>query len=169
MEENVTSQNGSVMIHRTRASRLWIAAAMRHDVDAPGSTDVDLSGSGDISRLTVVTRLEPGQSLRLVKLLAYGWSAKRSRPALHDQVMAALAAAHSTRWDGLVSEQRAFLDEFWSGADVEVDGDPQVQQAVRFGLFHVLQAGARTEQRPIPAKGLTGPGYDGHIFWDTES
>jgi alpha,alpha-trehalose phosphorylase len=45
----------------------------------------------------------------------------------------------------------------------------EVQQAVRFGLFHVLQAGARAEGRAIPAKGLTGPGYDGHAFWDTES
>ena len=40
---------------------------------------------------------------------------------------------------------------------------------MRFGLFHVLQAGARAEGRAIPAKGLTGPGYDGHAFWDTES
>src|SRR5262249_60268499 len=51
---------------------------------------------------------------------------------------------------------------------VEVEGDETVQQAVRFGLFHAMQAGARAEQRAIPAKGLTGPGYDGHAFWDTE-
>ena len=51
----------------------------------------------------------------------------------------------------------------------EVEGDDTIQQAVRFGLFHVLQAGARAEQRAIPAKGLTGPGYDGHTFWDTEN
>ncbi len=51
---------------------------------------------------------------------------------------------------------------------MEVEGDGQLQQAVRFALFHVLQAGARSEQRAIPAKGLTGPGYDGHAFWDTE-
>ncbi|WP_329260475.1 family 65 glycosyl hydrolase [Actinoallomurus sp. NBC_01490] len=169
MEENVTTEDCAIMIHRTRVSGLSIAAAMQHDVDAPEGTHMDMSGSGDIGRLTVVTRLEPGQRLRLVKLLAYGWSAERSRPAMHDQVMAALAGARSTGWDGLVSEQRAFLDDFWSGADVEIDGDPQVQQAVRFGLFHLLQAGARTEQRPIPAKGLTGPGYDGHTFWDTET
>src|ERR1039457_5364467 len=43
-----------------------------------------------------------------------------------------------------------------------------IQQAVRFGLFHILQAGARAEFRPIAAKGLTGTGYDGHTFWDTE-
>ncbi|MBO0865138.1 MAG: glycoside hydrolase family 65 protein, partial [Mycobacterium sp.] len=53
-------------------------------------------------------------------------------------------------------------------ADVEVEGDPAIQQAVRFGLFHVLQSSARAERRAIPSKGLTGSGYDGHTFWDTE-
>ncbi len=86
-----------------------------------------------------------------------------------DQIIGALAAAHLTGWEGLLAEQRAYLDEFWDGADVEVDGDAEVQQAVRFGLFHILQAGARAEYRPIAAKGLTGSGYDGHTFWDTES
>src|SRR6202011_2589821 len=64
---------------------------------------------------------------------------------------------------------RAYLDEFWEGADVELDGDAEIQQAVRFVLFHILQAGARAEYRPIAAKGLTGSGYDGHTFWDTET
>ena len=58
---------------------------------------------------------------------------------------------------------------YWSRADVQIDGDDDVQQAVRFGLFHVLQATCRAERRAIPAKGLTGPGYDGHSFWDTET
>ena len=63
-----------------------------------------------------------------------------------------------------MAEQRAYLDEFWDGADVELEGDAEVQQAVRLAMFHILQAGARAEQRPIPAKGLTGPGYDGHLL-----
>ena len=82
---------------------------------------------------------------------------------------AAASAAKATGWDGLLAEQREYLDDFWDRADVEVDGDAEVQQAVRFALFHVLQAGARAERRAIPAKGLTGPGYDGHAFWDTET
>ena len=69
----------------------------------------------------------------------------------------------------MLAEQQQYLDEFWDRADVHVDGDPEIQQAVRFGLFQILQAGARAEGRAIPAKGLTGPGYDGHAFWDTES
>jgi alpha,alpha-trehalose phosphorylase len=67
------------------------------------------------------------------------------------------------------SPSSAFLDKFWDRADVEVEGDTEIQQAVRFGLFHVLQAAARAENRAIPAKGLTGPGYGGHTFWDTET
>ena len=114
-------------------------------------------------------RLEPGERLRVVKFLAYGWSS-RAVPAGAARPGRRRAGRRrgSPAGTGLLGEQRAYLDEFWDAADVEVDGDPEVQQAVRFGLFHVLQAGARAERRPIPAKGLTGPGYDGHTFWDTE-
>ena len=82
----------------------------------------------------------------------------RTVPAVRDQVDAALAGAVHTGWEGLLEEQRAYLDTFWAAADIEIDGDAELQQAVRFALFHTLQAGARGEQRPIPAKGLTGPG-----------
>ena len=103
-----------------------------------------------------------------MKYLAYGWSSLRSRPALRDQVAGALTGARYTGWQGLLDAQREYLDEFWDSADVEVEGDPDCQQAVRFGLFHVLQASARAERRAIAGKGLTGTGYDGHAFWDTE-
>src|SRR5256885_410843 len=93
---------------------------------------------------------------------------ERSLPAVRDQVVAALSQARHTGWQGLLDDQRAYLDEFWNRADVELEGDTELQQAVRFALFHTLQAGARAEQRAIAAKGLTGPGYDGHTFWDTE-
>ncbi|HEX2313675.1 MAG TPA: glycosyl hydrolase family 65 protein, partial [Thermomonospora sp.] len=168
-EEHVSNGQRVVLVHRTRRSGLRMGAGMTHEIDAPGRLEVEAESFPDVGRVTVATRLEHGQKLRLVKYLAYGWSSQRSRPALHDQVVAALAAARHTGWEGLLREQREFLDEFWSGADVEVDGDPEVQQAVRFGLFHILQAGARAERRMIPAKGLTGPGYDGHTFWDTET
>src|SRR5262249_14157876 len=92
----------------------------------------------------------------------------RSKPALRDEVVAVLAEARHVGWEGLVAAQRAYLDNFWERADVELDGDTELQQALRFALFHVLQSGTRAERRAIPAKGLTGPGYDGHTFWDTE-
>ncbi len=159
----------AVLVHRTAASGLGVAVATNHEVDGPEGTETSSIVDPDIARVAITTVLEPGQRLRIVKLLAYGWSATRSRQALRDQVNAALTAARHTGWDGLVKEQRGYLDAFWTGADVEVDGDPEIQSSVRFGLFHVLQAGARAERRAISAKGLTGTGYDGHAFWDTET
>ena len=171
-EAHTSSATRSVMIHKTRLSNLRMAAGMDHLVYGSDGVNGDLSphthAEDDWARTTVGTRLAPGQSLGLTKFLAYGWSSQRSMPALRDQVDAALSAVLNTGWDELLKEQREYLDEFWDGADVQVDGDPTIQQAVRFALFHVLQAGARSEQRAITAKGLTGPGYDGHSFWDTE-
>jgi alpha,alpha-trehalose phosphorylase len=112
--------------------------------------------------------LEPGQRLHVIKYVAYGWSEKRTATALRDQVAAALAAARQTGWDGLLAEQRSYLDDYWVRADIEIEGDSELQQAVRFAMFHVLSAAARAEQRGIPAKGLTGNGYDGHTFWDCD-
>jgi alpha,alpha-trehalose phosphorylase len=168
-EEHVARNHQGVLVHRTRQSGLRVAAGLDHIVDGPAQSSDEMTSSPDVCRLTIATVLRPGERLRLIKFVAYGWSSQRTRPALHDQVVAALAGARLSGWDGLLAEQRAYLDEFWAGADVEIDGDAEVQQAVRFGLFHILQAGARAEQRPIPAKGLTGPGYDGHTFWDTET
>ncbi|MEA2371787.1 MAG: alpha,alpha-trehalose phosphorylase [Solirubrobacteraceae bacterium] len=169
-EEQMASGTRGVLVHSTRASALRIAVAMDHIVEGPSGTDhADVDIWDDLARLTVASTVEPGQRLRIVKFLAYGWSSDRSIPAVRDQVGAALAEARHTGWDGLLAEQRAYLDEFWAGADVELDGDAELQQAVRFALFHTLQAGARVDGRAIAAKGLTGPGYDGHCFWDTES
>ncbi|MBV8541388.1 MAG: glycoside hydrolase family 65 protein [Pseudonocardiales bacterium] len=160
---------GATLMHSTRHSGLRMAAAMDHEVIGPSRTEFHSEATDDVARTTVICRLEPGQRLRVVKYLTYGWSSQRSFPALNDQVRAALAAARYTGWAGLTTEQRRYLDDFWAAADVGLEGDPQLQQAVRFGLFHVLQAGARAEGRGIAAKGLTGPGYDGHTFWDTET
>ncbi|MFE0515220.1 glycoside hydrolase family 65 protein [Streptomyces sp. NPDC058964] len=157
------------LVHRTAVSGLRVGAAADHLVEGPEGTRWTAQSEPDVSRLTVTADVEPGQRLRLVKFVAYGWSGQRSLPAVHAQVDGAVAAAVSTGWDGLAAEQRAYLDRFWAGADVEVEGDAQIQQAVRFALFHVLQAAARGEDQAIPAKGLTGTGYDGHSFWDTES
>jgi alpha,alpha-trehalose phosphorylase len=159
----------AALVHRTAVSGLTVAVAMDHLVEGPASMRTSSESFPDLARVTISATLAPGERLRVVKFVAYGWSAVRSTPALRDQVAAALTNAVQAGWDGLVDEQRAYLDAFWERADVEVEGDPQIQQAVRFSLFHVLQAGARAEGRAIPAKGLTGPGYDGHAFWDTET
>ena len=157
-----------VLVHSTKRSGLRVAAGMDHVVEGPDGTVTTSESASDVGRVTVAASLGVGERVRLVKFLAYGWSSRRSLPAVRDLVVAALAEARRTGWDGLLASQREYLDDFWGRADVELDGDTELQQAVRLALFHVLQAGARAERRAIAAKGLTGPGYDGHTFWDTE-
>jgi len=168
-EHHYASGGRAGLVHATGRSGLRVAVAMDHAIDGPDDVRVEAESAADLGRVTVIASIEPGSSIRLVKFVAYGWSALRSLPAMGDQADAALAEATHVGWDGLVADQRAYLDEFWDRADVVVDGDADIQQAVRFSLFHLLQAGARGEGRAIPAKGLTGPGYDGHCFWDTEA
>ncbi len=168
-EDFISADVRAILTHRTAASGLLMSVAMGHVIDGPEGFGTTHEAFEDLARIVVTADISPGHPLRLVKFLAYGWSSQRSLSAVRDQVGGALAEAQHRGWDRIVAEQRAYLDEFWERADVEIDGDEELQQAIRFALFHILQAGARAEQRAIPAKGLTGSGYDGHSFWDTES
>jgi alpha,alpha-trehalose phosphorylase len=168
-EDAFAQDNHAVLVHQTRKSGLRVAAGMDHELDTDDGLRCEIKAEDDLARLTAAVDVPAGSRLRVTKYIAYGWSARRSAPALRAQVDAALSGALQTGWAGLLAEQRAYLDDFWATADVEIDGDAELQQAVRFALFHVLQAGARGELRAVPAKGLTGPGYDGHSFWDSET
>ncbi|HVV91450.1 MAG TPA: family 65 glycosyl hydrolase, partial [Solirubrobacterales bacterium] len=168
-EEFRANSSHAVLVHSTKGSKLRAGAAMGHVVEGPEDSSWRADAWEDLGRLTVNATPGPGDPLTITKFVTYGWSARRSVPAVRDQVSAALAEAEHTGWDELCAAQRAYLDDFWERADVELDGDAELQQAVRFALFHALQASARGEGRAIPAKGLTGPGYDGHTFWDTEA
>ncbi len=167
--EHASGETWAVLVHSTNYSNLIVAAGMDHLVNGPSGTTVSSIATEDVARVMITSALKPGEKLTVVKFVGYGWSGVRTKEALRDQVDAALEVARAGGWNELCKEQREYLDNFWNGADVEIDGDEEIQQAVRFALFHVLQAGARNEQRAIPAKGLTGNGYDGHAFWDTES
>ncbi len=168
-EEQFEHGDTVLLIHRTRRSKIRMAAAMAHAVDGPDGMEIDTDVVADVGRVTIAADIPKGQKLRVLKFIAYGWSAHRSLPSVRAQVLGSLAEARHTGWQGLCDAQKEYLDQFWANADVEIDGDPELQQAVRFALFHCLQAGARGERRAIAAKGLTGSGYDGHAFWDTET
>jgi kojibiose phosphorylase len=81
------------------------------------------------------------------------WTAIEDAPGY-----ASLLASHEAAWA-----------EVWRGSDVVIEGDPDAQLAVRYNLFQTLIAAPRRDERAsIPAKSLSGFGYRGHIFWDTE-
>lgn len=72
------------------------------------------------------------------------------------------------RFDNGFEEQAAHMSRFWEASGIELTGDDQLAQGLNFNLFHLYQAAGRDGQTNIAAKGLTGDGYEGHFFWDTE-
>ncbi len=153
------------MVHRTARSGIAIACAAEHVVLADGPVLLAASSSPDKARLECESE---GRSLRLIKFLAYDAShaASASRLIEHVETLAARVAEEGV--EELLRRQRQAVSAFWEASDVVIEGDPAVQQAVRFNLFEVLQATALADGLGIPAKGLTGQGYEGHTFWDTE-
>ena len=66
-------------------------------------------------------------------------------------------------------EHEREVADFWKRSEVVWDGGRAAQQALHFNLFTMLQASMSSEGYGVPAKGLTGTGYEGHYFWDTEA
>ena len=159
----------------TRASGLRMACAVDHRVECDAQVDIEPAEAlEDRGRVVFLAGLAEGQRLRIVKLLAYHHSHLAGLPDRADpgelrfRANRTLDAALRDGIDGLLEGQRRRLDRFWDDADVEVDGDPETQQTIRYNLFQIHQATARAEGFGVPAKGVTGLGYDGHYFWDTE-
>lgn len=111
---------------------------------------------------------EAGVPIELEKYVAYYHSYDATNDKLEELAEREIERAVSSGFDVILDEQSMYLDEFWTGSDIQVDGDKWVQQSLRFNLFHVLQSTGRNGRTNIGAKGLTGDGYEGHYFWDTE-
>ena len=118
--------------------------------------------------------LVPGASLVIEKFVAYACSAfgepanaHQTDDALAMRTLATLASAGSFAQQAAAQAQA--LDAFWRNADLAIDGDAASEQALRFNLYHVFQSAGRDGRGSIAAKGLTGEGYEGHVFWDAET
>ncbi|MFG2101768.1 glycoside hydrolase family 65 protein [Micromonospora echinaurantiaca] len=159
-----------VLVHRTERSGQRVAVAVAHQVDAPDGFGSDVDRTPDRLRLTLAGTLRPGEPARLVKFAAYECARVDATPPeeLADLAVREAEDARADGFDALLAGQRAALDAAWRVADVQLDGDAELQQAIRFAVFHLIQAGRAEGDRTIPAKGLTGNGYDGHVLWDTE-
>ncbi|MCZ7421515.1 MULTISPECIES: glycosyl hydrolase family 65 protein [unclassified Micromonospora] len=160
----------ALLVHRTERSGQRVAVAVAHRAAAPAQLTTDADATPDRIRLTLTGPLRPGEQVRLTKFAAFEWAPVDDSTVeeLAAQVTAEADAARTDGFGELRTEQRAALDQAWRTADVLLDGDEELQLAIRFAMFHLIQAGRSDGDRTIPAKGLTGNGYDGHVLWDTE-
>lgn len=158
--------------YRVADSGMTLGCGIDHVVDRNGGPELSAEVDQDSGDVTMIAQASPGHPLRFVKYAAFHTSRGVDPVELVDRaerVLARAVAPGSGGLDALLAAQRAALDEIWERADVVVDGDPRVQQALRWNLFQLIQASVRAEGTGIPAKGLTGHGYEGHYFWDIET
>lgn len=152
----------------TRNSGLGVAVMAFHQLlgEARAEPDTVVRPHEAVTSLAVQARA--GQPVTLLKLVAYHDGAADELEALLERCQRTLTDAAAAGMDQLLVRQRRWLDAFWADSDVQIDGQEEVQLAVRWNLFQLAQASARADGRGISAKGVSGSGYSGHYFWDTE-
>ncbi|MGM0432517.1 MAG: beta-phosphoglucomutase [Spirochaetota bacterium] len=162
-------------IPQSAGSEYWPIAA---ELSMPGSGKVLVCGAvhGEVTgKVSPVTGQNlPGvlfssekENVGVTKLICY-----ETKPAERSQIYASfdslLDRIKTRTFSAMQSEQQQLLDSFWEHSKVFVPENPHLEQALRFNLFQLFQSVGKDGRRSLAAKGLTGAGYEGHYFWDTE-
>jgi alpha,alpha-trehalose phosphorylase len=165
------SDDFCALVHRTHNSGFTLVSAMDNAVTLNGVISHTSARVGQRVEQCYEACVEEAQAFVMTKFGAYFSSRDYPESELMERAQEALAAAKARGFDTLCAEQHATLSEFWRQADVEIvgaDADLALQQGIRFNQYHLLQSVGRDGKTNIAAKGITGEGYEGHTFWDTE-
>ncbi|MRV71043.1 glycoside hydrolase family 65 protein [Duganella sp. FT92W] len=160
------SPHFSALAQRTVNSGFMLVTAAQTEVR--GVAEVALARNGEYLEQSYRVAAIQNETVRLTKYGCYFTSRDYPDNELMARAKATLAIASASGFRALASEQERYLADFWRHADVEIAGDDALQQGMRFNQFHLLQSVGRDGKTNISAKGVTGEGYEGHYFWDTE-
>ena len=173
----------SVRCYRTLSSRMAVVVGVDHALTTAHNSEFthDVQPSEDRVRHVFQGRLQANEALTLLKTSAYDYSATAGPDEMTDRCTQQLDEQQRRSFETRVAEQRGYLDAFWERSAVTVEFEKtasaetsteteqlETQQAINWNLFQLAQAAARADGRGIAAKGLTGSGYSGHYFWDSE-
>ncbi|WP_246050962.1 glycoside hydrolase family 65 protein [Nocardioides guangzhouensis] len=156
-----------ICTYRAPRSNLAVAAGMAHDF-AEGTRLVNAHTDGDRALVVFEVEAPVGEPATITKWLAYHYGPDSSEQ-LADRAGLTLEQASTSGYDACMADHERAVTDFWERSDVLWEGTPGAQQALHFTLFTLMQASLRCEGHGVPAKGLTGTGYEGHYFWDTET
>ncbi|MHB8749067.1 MAG: glycoside hydrolase family 65 protein [Aggregatilineales bacterium] len=168
IEEKITDGSFAALRQRTTHTRFALVCTMDHQLETEASVHMESASTEFTVQMVYRIDVKTGQSIRLNKYLAYVTSQDYEEANLLTKARATVIEAKAGGFEHLRTEQAKFLSEFWADADIEIKGDVALQQGIRFNMFHLIQAVGRDGKTNICAKGLTGEGYEGHYFWDTE-
>ncbi|KRA39221.1 MULTISPECIES: glycoside hydrolase family 65 protein [unclassified Nocardioides] len=154
--------------YRTAESGMTLGVVADHTLETVAHTSMSVHSEDDMAKVIYRVAAEPGVAVKLTKVVSFHTAATVPPRELIDRCERTLDRTHEEGIAHQYAAQEAWLADFWQRADVEVPGHPAIQQAIRWNLFSILQASARAEGQGIAAKGVSGSGYGGHYFWDTE-
>jgi alpha,alpha-trehalose phosphorylase len=166
-----------VLCHATERSRLTLTCATDHVLQTSCPHAHNAVHTDDFGQVVFTIEARPACPIHLTKYMVYQTSQTASAEELCNRAEWTMDRATTQGFQQLLAAQEQYMDEFWRRSDVRVKDVREdrtkrstvaIQQAIRFNLFHILQASARAENSGVPAKGLTGQSYEGHYFWDTE-
>jgi len=169
--------NRIVLCHATEASHLVLACVTDHALETDCPHGVRVQHREESGQVVFTIQARPGCPIRLTKYIVYHTSDTAGPEELCGVAEWTTDRVTRDGFDALRTTQEEFMQDFWCRSDVQVANvqearfertTVELQQAIRFNLFHVLQASARAEGAGVPAKGLTGQAYEGQYFWDTE-
>ncbi|MGI8574991.1 MAG: glycoside hydrolase family 65 protein [Egibacteraceae bacterium] len=170
LENELSECDGTrVMLgYRTARSGMTLGCGMDHRIETACDYELSTSANGDQGKVDFLIEARRGEPIRVTKFATYHTSRTVPTTEMAGRCQRGLARALSSGFDAIAEDQRTTLDDFWDRCDIQVGAGLEVQQAVRWNLFQLMQATARAEGSGIPAKGVTGHGYEGHYFWDIE-
>ncbi|HZD47980.1 MAG TPA: glycosyl hydrolase family 65 protein [Silvibacterium sp.] len=166
-----------VLCHATEKSRLTLTCAIDNALESSCPHSYKVVQTADFGQVAFTIEAQPGCPIQLTKYIVYHTSQTASAEELCGRAEWTLDRVVTQGFQRLLASQEQYMDDFWRRSDVRIKdiredrikrSTVEIQQAIRFNLFHILQASARAEETGVPAKGLTGQAYEGHYFWDTE-
>ena len=166
-----------VLCHATEKSRITLTCATDHVLETTCTYAHKTVHSEDFGQVAFTIQARPGCPIHLIKYMVYHTSPTASSEELCGRAEWTMDRIVNEGFPQLLAAQEQYMNDFWRRSDVRVRDirkdrtqrtTVEIQQAIRFNLFHILQASARAENAGVPAKGMTGQAYEGHYFWDTE-
>ena len=155
---------------QTRKSNLYFAQAARTNVfrgDEPVDVRRSLFQTEDYIQQVVACDARAGEPVRVEKMVAFYTS--RDRAISEPLGSAGESASRYPGFAEALERHKRAWDELWRACDMRLPGNDRVQLLLRFHISHVLQVCSRyTADRDagVPARGLNGEAYRGHVFWD---
>jgi alpha,alpha-trehalose phosphorylase len=159
--------HGAQLSQRASGSGIELSCGQTHRFAADDLSFVESQTQDARVEQRFRASLRPGRAVTLEKFVVYAVDGDEARRG--DRLRTALQEAAAAGFDKLAADQADALADFWRHAELSIDGDAATEQALRFNLFHLLQSAGRNGVDGTAAKGLTGEGYEGHCFWDTEA